>query len=165
MMQSNEIPRLSNRARGLSSKMLMLPFDKTYEGHEQFDLLDVLKAEIEGISRWCVQGAINLTHDEEWPVPTRSAEDIQDFHLANNPFDYFLTARFKKNPTGRVSNDVIRAQWYEWVKANKIKTHISDNMIPVKIRQESSWDIGRQKSGGTRYLSGLSLKKSRSTEV
>lgn len=165
MMQSNEIPRLSNRARGLSSKMLMLPFDKTFEGHEQFDLLDVLKGEIAGIARWCVQGAINLTADEQWPLPERSEEDILDFHLQNNPFDYFLEARFKKNLLGKVSNDVVRAQWYDWVKRNRIKDHIPKNMIPVRVRQESSWDIGRSKSDGTRYLTGLSLKKDRSDEV
>ena len=165
MMQSNEIPRLHNRARGLSSKMLMLPFDKTFEGHEQFNLLDVLKEEIEGIACWCVQGAINLTGDEQWPLPDRSAEDILDFHLQNNPFDYFLEARFKKSVKGRVTNDVVRAQWYDWVKRNNIKEHISKNMIPVKVRQESSWDIGRQKVSGTRFLTGLSLRKERSDEV
>lgn len=42
MVQANEIPKLPNKGRGLSSKMLVLPFDVTFEGREDFDLMEVL---------------------------------------------------------------------------------------------------------------------------
>jgi len=166
MMQSNEIPVLPNKGRGLSGKMLVLPFEVSFEGKEDLDLEGMLEKELEGIAAWAVAGAHRLENSrasERWPVPTASGRAVQMYHLQNNPFDSFLEARFVKRKDGFVSNGMIRNQWEAWIKANKIRMHVASNMLPMKIVQGSSWDIRQtrlaESQGHERGIEGLSLRK------
>jgi phage/plasmid-associated DNA primase len=141
-MQSNEIPVLPNKGRGLSGKMLVLPFEVSFEGKEDLDLEAELDRELEGIAAWCVMGAHRLENSraaERWPVPAAAERAVHMYHLQNNPFDAFLEARFVQRKEGFVSNGIVRAQWEAWTKANKIRMHVANNMLPMKIAQGSSW--------------------------
>ena len=100
LMQSNEIPVLPNKGRGLSGKMLVLPFEVSFEGKEDFELEEVLESELEGIAVWAVEGAFKLekaARDEKWPTPEAAEGAMRLYHLQNNPLDSFLGARFHKN--------------------------------------------------------------------
>jgi hypothetical protein len=85
------------------------------------------------------------------------------YHLQNNPFDAFLEARFVKVPGGFVSNTILRAQWDAWVKANRIRMHVSMNLLPMKVVQGSSWDVRQTRlseaHGHERGIEGLGLRK------
>ena len=166
MMQSNEIPVLPNKGRGLSGKMLVLPFDVSFEGREDLDLDAELESELEGIAVWAVRGACRLEGSkglDRWPVPVESGKAVQMYHLQNNPFDAFLEARFVRRKDGFVSNGMVRAQWDAWVKANRIRMHVASNMLPVKIVQGSSWDIRQMRlsesQGHERGIEGMGLRK------
>lgn len=169
-VQSNEIPQLPNKGRGLSGKMLVLPFDRSFEGKEQHNLMDVLKGELAGIAAWALRGAIKLeaAPDGEKFTPTDSGKAVvRDYHLANNPFDYFLEARFVRNKEGAVANDLVRREWKDWCKSNNVRLHVADNQLLMKIVAESSWDLSRIRKGaeGTRVLAGLSLKKDQEDDL
>lgn len=162
IIQANEIPRLPNKGRGLSSKMLVLPFDVSFEGHEDPYLIDKLSRELEGIAAWAVQGAIDLeAEDDKFPLPSRSGDTIQMYHLQNNPFDYFLEERFMRNDTGFVATDLLWMQWKDWLNKNSIRNlHVSRNQLSIKIETQSSWTLYRHRPhGGKRGLKGLSLRK------
>lgn len=162
-MLSNLIPRLPNKGRGLSSKMLVLPFMKSFEGREDFELDKKLKEEVEGIARWALEGALKLEKEEradrKFVTPKEGMEVIRKYHLHNNPFDAFLEARFRKNDKGFVATKIIWRQWYDWLKVNNVKIHVAKNMIVPKLEEETTWDLGRyrQPNGGVRGLKGLSL--------
>lgn len=166
IMQSNEIPMLPNKGRGLSGKMLVLPFEVSFEGKEDLDLDAELSKELAGIAVWAVKGANRLENSraaERWPVPKAGERAVQMYHLQNNPFDSFLEARFVRKPGGFVSNGIVRAQWDAWVKANKVKLHVASNMLPMKVVQGSSWDLRQvrlsESQGHERGISGLGLRK------
>ncbi len=46
----NELPRLSDSSAAMRSRLLLLPYFNTYEGQEDFGLLDRLLTEIPGIT-------------------------------------------------------------------------------------------------------------------
>ncbi len=163
IVQANEIPSLPNKGRGLSSKMLVLPFDVSFEGHEDPYLIDKLLGELEGIAAWAVQGAIDLEAEEnKFPLPSRASDTIQMYHLQNNPFDYFLEERFIRRESGFVATDLLWLQWNNWLKTNSIKNlHVARNQLSIKIETQSSWEVNRHRPhGGKRGLKGLSLRKS-----
>jgi phage/plasmid-associated DNA primase len=169
-VQSNEIPQLPNKGRGLSGKMLVLPFEKSFEGKEQHNLMDVLRGELAGIAVWALKGAIKLEgagDAEKFPPTDGGLRVVKDYHLANNPFDYFLEARFVKNKGGFVANELVKREWKDWCKSNNVKMHVADNQLLVKIVAESSWDLSRIRKGaeGTRALGGLSLKKDKEDDL
>ena len=164
MMQTNEIPKLPNKGQGLSSKMLLLPFDVSFHGKEDERLIHKLREELPGIAAWAVQGALKCenaqTSAERFPVPERSADAVRLYLQTNNPFDSFLEARFVQNDNGFVATEMIWKQWEDWVERNKVRgMHISRNQITVKIEQESSWNLRRYRPcGGKRGLKGMVLR-------
>jgi len=95
---SNEIPHLPNKGRGMSSKMLVLPFEVSFEGREDPDLLEDLMRELPGIARWVVEGARKLEAvkrgEERWPLTMRGKRVVEQYSLLNNVFDAFVQARF-----------------------------------------------------------------------
>ena len=169
-VQANEIPQLPNKGRGLSAKMLVLPFERSFEGKEQHDLMDVLKEELAGIAAWVLRGAVALeaaADDEKFPPTEGGVRAVRDYHLANNPFDYFLEARFVKNKTGFVANELVRREWKDWCRANNVKMHVADNFLVRRLTTESSWDLSKIRKGseGPRGIGGLSLKKDKEDEI
>ena len=171
MMQTNEIPRLPNKGQGLSSKMLVLPFDVSFHGKEDERLIHKLRQELPGIAAWAVQGALEVenspTSKERFVVPCRSRDAIRLYLETNNPFDSFLHARFVRNEKGFVATEVVWNQWLDWVEKNKVRgQNISRNQITVKIEQESSWNVQRfRPSGGKRGLKGMVLRTKYDDEV
>lgn len=166
MLQSNEIPVLPNKGRGLSGKMLVLPFEVSFEGKEDLGLEDDLEAEMQGIAVWAVRAGNRLLNSESsarWPVPAASAEAVRLYHLQNNPFDSFLEARFIRRKDGFVANEVLKGQWEDWIDANKIRIHVPNNMLYVRICQESSWGLRQvrtsENQGHERGIVGLSLRR------
>jgi putative DNA primase/helicase len=171
MLQSNEIPVLPNKGRGLSGKMLVLPFEVSFEGKEDLYLEDKLEAEMQGIAMWAARGAQRLLGseiNERWPIPAAAQDAVRLYHLQNNPFDSFLHARFVQRKDGFVANEVLREQWDDWLESNRIRLHVPANMLFVRICQESSWGLRQtrlpESQGHERGIVGLSLSRTQNDE-
>jgi putative DNA primase/helicase len=161
MVQANEVPRLPNRGQGLSSKMLMLPFEQSFLGREQWDLSDRLDEELPGIAAWAAGGARDLLEsDGRWAVPRGAAEAMDVFRRATGPYEAFLEDRFLKREAGWVSYKQIWKEWESWAKANKVVTRTSKNWLPLKLREETSWVLTEYRPhGGGRGFRGLTMRK------
>lgn len=166
IVQANEIPKLPNKGRGLSSKMLVLPFDVTFEGREDFDLIDTLNEELQGIASWAVQGAHRLENEKDarlrFPMPERAADSVKLYHIQNNPFDHFLEERFMKNQKGFVATEMVWQQWIDWLETNGVRgVHVARNQIALQIETQSSWNVSRHRpsADSKRGLRGLSLRR------
>jgi putative DNA primase/helicase len=174
-VSANEIPNLPNKGMGLSGKMLVLPFDVSFLNREEYDLEGRLRAELPGIARWAMEGALALEQekgwDGKWPTPRKAEEVRRLYHLQNNFIDAFLEARFVKvavepgDPAskGFVPSHMVRTEFEAWKKENKITTDrlkIPYNMLMLRIEQESTWGVFRYRTPTqTRGLKGLSLRR------
>ena len=56
----NELPRLPDASAALRSRMLLIPFEVSFEGREDHDLQGRLLAEIPGITNWALEGLGDL---------------------------------------------------------------------------------------------------------
>lgn len=163
IVQSNEIPQLPNQGQGLSGKMVALPFQVSFVGREQMDLMRVLMGELPGIAAWVARGAMSLEAEEDsakkWPMPAGTQEILDIYHLTNNPFDTFLEEFFVKDRTGFVSSTDLLAMWDLWAARHNVKLGIYTPHLPWKLETESSWDVRASRKGnGPRGLGGLSVK-------
>jgi putative DNA primase/helicase len=164
MVQSNEIPRLPNKGQGLSSKMLLLPFEVSFLKQSDERLIDKLRKELPGIAAWAVEGALKVEAETDtkarFPMPESSEEAIRLYLYTNNPFDSFLGARFIQADDGFVATEMIWRQWEHWIDRNKVRgMHVSRNQLTVKLEQESTWNLRRYRpSGGQRGMRGLRLR-------
>jgi putative DNA primase/helicase len=164
MMESNQIPKLPNTAKGLSVKMLVLPFRVSFANKEDVTLIDKLEDELPGIAAWAVQGAVALEAEEDvaakWPVPTHAENVVREFHISNNPFDAFLEARYMERAEGFADTKTLKKQWHHWLRSNKVRTHVSDNFLAMRLVEQSSWKLERCRNNrGLRGIRGMSLRK------
>lgn len=172
-MASNLMPDLPDQGRGLTGKMLVLPFLTSFVGKEDPDLEAKLRKELPGIARWAVEGAVALEgagSGERWPVPKGAAEFSERMGTMGNTFEGFLKARFVRRDEGFVTNEMLRRQWRDYLKKNKIKMDVPDNQLSMRIETETSWGLSRGKTWageqrGKKGLKGLSVRKEHDDEV
>ena len=171
ILLSNEIPVLPNKGRGLSSKMLVLPFRVSFRDREDFVLPETLKGEIAGIAAWAVRGAMRLEAETDpsrkFVMPEGARERIRAYYIQNHAMDAFLEARFTENPEGFVGSELLWKQFCDWRGRNNVAMKMSRNMLNAELEQKSSWPIqrGRLGSGGKRGMRGLSLRREFDDEI
>ena len=146
--------------------MLVLPFDVTFEGREDFDLMEVLMGELPGIAKWALEGASKLENETDsrkrFPMPDRAQDSIKLYHIQNNPFDHFLEERFIRNPKGFVATEMVWNHWVDWLETNGVRgVHVPRNQIALQIETQSSWNVSRYRpsADSKRGLRGMSLRR------
>lgn len=163
VVQSNEIPKLPNRGQGLASKMLVLPFTRSFLGKEDLGLATKLEAELPGIAVWALKGAQRLLGEADsaarWPVPRAAEDAVERFSVLNAPMQEFLDANFEACEGGFVSTTVLWARWQEWKKTNGLRDELTQAKLLHRVVEESSWMLQRARLGSDRLrgLRGLRL--------
>lgn len=166
VMVSNVMPELPNEGAGLSQKMLVLPFETVFRGEEGEDLRleEKLRAELEGVSWWALEGAQEVEREgakKRWPVPMAALEVMREFRLKNNAADAFLEARCIRGEGGFVSQELLWREWEEWRRGVGMRLEVPRNGLATFLCQKGSWGLVkyRKAGGGPRGLKGLSLAK------
>jgi putative DNA primase/helicase len=164
VVQSNEIPRLSNRGQGLASKMLVLPFSNSFLGKEDLDLGEKLANELQGIAVWALVGAKELLDEADsgklWPVPTLAEDVLGRFQSLNNPVHDFLEAHFEEKEDGFVSTVNVWGLWKVWKMKVGYRDEVSQAQLVHRLVEEGAWKLSRARLGDDRIrgIKGLSIQ-------
>lgn len=166
ILVANEMPKLPNKGRGLSSKLVPLLYPHSFVGKEDEGLIGQLRGELDGIVEWCVEGARELVRagpGERWPLPKSSEGALGTFQVVGNLWQSFLEARFVRREGAFVSNERVRTMWRDFARENRVREHVSDNFVPLRIEEHNSWGVRRFREspsqGGRRGLLGLTVKR------
>lgn len=162
MIQANMIPKLPNQGQGLSTKMLVLPFTKSWAGREEFGLRERLMGEMAGIAAWAMEGARRLeeTGGRVWPRPTQAVEVEKRFRTEHNPLEAFLEARCVAQAGGFVPGSVLWHAWCDWVQVNGLRVSVPRNKLMERLETETTWRVKRHRKrvtrdGGEELVRGL----------
>jgi len=165
LMQSNQMPKLPDQGEGLSSKMLVLPYSRSYLNKEEFDLEERLWEERGPIVRRWLEAAMRLEMEKspeaKWPKPEGSQEVMERFLTKNSPVQQFLKDEFKQVEGGRVETEAVRTRWREWCEKKELSPMpLAPNAVVAKILEEGMWGLKRFRSSetGTRYLMGMVMQ-------
>lgn len=122
VLVGNEIPNLPDRGAGLTDKMVLVPFMRSWLGAENWDLENQVLGEIQGIAAWALRGAGELRAERDptkkWPVPNSAKGTLVDIANQLRPLEAFLEEHFDRCPTGWVPNRVIRTKFEQWAREN-----------------------------------------------
>jgi putative DNA primase/helicase len=180
MVQSNLMPKLPNEGGGIGTKMLVLPFTVSFREGDgtflpDFGLRDKLRAEMAGIARWALQGAVELeaAGGLGWPEPDAAERIRTGFRIKNNPLDAFLEARFVRKEDGFVTSEALWGEWVKWKKENEVKMQIGRNFLALRLEEESTWKIERSRKRivvdgeeqQVRGMRGLGIRREQCDEV
>jgi hypothetical protein len=170
MMSGHEIPTLSNKARGLSGKLLPLANNRSWLGKEDFGLEDRLVGrELQGIAARWVRGAQRLEQERDpsrkWVLPGRSKELVRHFELENNPAQGFLEECFVSKEDGWVPVEWVWTLWMDWRRRNKIRGVEAPRRQQFArwLESEGAWQlmVGVQPGAGSKeeVMWGLSVRR------
>jgi len=164
VLVGNELPQLPNKGRGLSSKMVPINFDSSFEGKEDFFLADKLRGELAGIAAWIAKGAVELIAEpdskKKFPLTEGGLFAMEKYHMLNNPADTFLNWAFVKNKDRFVSSELVWGLYEQfmeqmkWQKMSRIKFN-------GWLESTNSWGVRkyREAGGGKNGFKGLALKE------
>lgn len=170
-LSSNEIPVLPNKGEGLSSKMVLIPFDRSFLGKEEYGLDKRLIGESPGIMRRLLEAAIRLEREPDpalkWTMPTIASRDVRIYELTNNAAQGFLESRFITDTNGFVETAILWSEFLKWKNENHVNLRIPKTQLTTWLRDECgrNWHLtpGRRNTGGV-GLWGLRMAKTK-TEV
>jgi hypothetical protein len=165
ILQSNEIPTLEDRAGGLSSKMVLVPFGVSFLNRENVDLGRQLRGELDGIARWALEGARGV---QKWvigdpgrfPMLQAAQDAVDDYVEAVNPFNRFLDEHFVAEERGWVASSVIWERWAAWVRGRRDRPSVNRHTFTRKLIEGCNWRLVRSRRGpsGDRGLAGLKMR-------
>jgi P4 family phage/plasmid primase-like protien len=165
ILQSNEIPTLEDRAGGLSSKMVLVPFSVSFLDRENTQLVHQLRGEMDGIAQWALEGARRVVTAPVVGVPRfpmlRVAQDaVDDYLLAVNPFNRFLETYFTQEAQAWVSFDMVWSKWRQWARTETTSPGVTMYTLTRKLLEGSNWRLtrNRRRRGTVRGFLGMRLR-------
>lgn len=116
VLVSNELPRLRDSSRALSSRLIILRFTRSFFGREDVTLFQKLKGELPGILLWAFEGWRRLRH-RGWFVQPGSARDLlESMDEMASPVATFLDERCVLEPGAMVASSVLFDAWRDWCR-------------------------------------------------
>lgn len=119
-MAGNEFLDLPDHANALLRRLLLLEFNETFVGREDFGLERKLKSEIAGIAVWALEGLQNLRKNNSFSMPQSSKEASGEWRLATNPLAAFVEECCDLDQ-GEVGKTELYDAWSSWSGERRIR--------------------------------------------
>ena len=114
----NEIPRLSDSSAAMRSRLLVIPFFNSYEGKEDFGLVDRLLTEIPGITNWALAGLRLLRKVGRFQNPSAGDKILRDFVYLSSPVQAFLDECCEVGTEKEAKRNDLQLAWHVWCNDN-----------------------------------------------
>lgn len=156
----NELPRLPDASAALRSRMLLIPFNRTFEGKEDLGLLDRLRLEVPGITNWALAGLRQLQEAGKLVQPKAGQDILDDFVRLSSPVQAFVDDCCEVGGDYIVPTSDLREAWKWWCAENGHEPG-STNTFINKLRTAVQVERVRHRSGlsrtQARFYSGIRL--------
>ena len=114
----NELPHFNDSSGALASRLLVLPFKRSFEGCENRDLEKLLNGEASGIANWCLGGLLRLRQQGGFNKPVASQEIINSYRHLVSPIFTFLEEICEVGLGKRVSCSALFKAYCQWSQSN-----------------------------------------------
>lgn len=90
VLVANDLPRFVDSADALFNRYNTLPFNVSFAGREDVNLLKKLRRELPGIFNWAIEGLKLLVENGKFIVPAAGQEKAEELKIYNNPLGTFV---------------------------------------------------------------------------
>jgi putative DNA primase/helicase len=111
VLTTNQMPKFEGSDRALGARLQICPWDVTFAGREDEDLLDRLKAEGEGILAWLVTGAVDYLSGTGLRPPEAVREMTAEERTEHDVVGRWLKEHLIESPGMRVYTDWLYDQF------------------------------------------------------
>jgi putative DNA primase/helicase len=114
MIVSNELPRLTDASRAMSSRLLLLCLKKSFLGREDHNLMNKLVPELPGILVWALAGLRRLRERGHFIQPKASQEMVQVMEDLASPISAFVHETCEIEAGAEVAARSLYQYWAQW---------------------------------------------------
>jgi putative DNA primase/helicase len=125
IMAGNTFPNFGLHANALRRRLLVLPFNKSFEDVADPNLLAKLIAELPGILNWSLQGLASLSAAGKFIEPAASLDALADILNSGDPVRSFVTDDCDLGAAFSVNKDELFAGYLLHCKVNGVKMPLS----------------------------------------
>lgn len=152
---TNHMPHTRDFSPALFRRAVIVPFNRTFQTHEQDPLLsDKLKAELPGILN-LVLDAYAQALTTGFTEPASSAVAKQDWRLEADQVAQFVAERCDRDPNAETGIDDIYRAYKPWADGEGVSRTLGKKGVRARL---TSLGFGDRRSATQRYVTGLKLK-------
>lgn len=107
LLISNRMPNFGTNTDALAARLLIVPFDVSFEGREDFELDAKLRAELPSILNWGLDGLDTLKRRGRFVEPEDSKVSKRNLLLQSNPVHGFVAECCKVEAGAETDKDVL----------------------------------------------------------
>jgi len=161
-LAANHVPRLFDDSGALAGRLLVLPFEVTFENREDPGLLGKLTAELEGIAVWALRGLARLNANGRFTHATASDADVQLIDESYSPLKLFISARCRLGTDGVITAADLYDVYRAWA-VNEQEERILSRKVFVSSFKDATRGRGckygphRTESGVFRGFKGVTV--------
>ena len=150
----NQLPRVNDTSHGFFRRVLLLPFNRVIQPHEQDrDLVRKLHEERAGIFVWALEGLQRLLKNDDFTKVPSSLSALEEFKQENNPVELFFRDIILLDENGKVrpGGKVLIADIYQLYRDYCSATGCIPLGLPRLGRELTGLGVTVLKSNGKRY--------------
>jgi putative DNA primase/helicase len=123
MIATNALPRFNDKTLGVWRRILLVPFDKTFDEKQQNKNLaqEIAKKELSAVFDWALEGLRSLNRNKGFVSPSRNQDLLEEYRCDSDPTRAFLKECFTASPNaqeGSLACSEVYAQYQQWCQAN-----------------------------------------------
>lgn len=115
---ANELPHIADKTHGFYDRLIIIPYNVSFAGREDFALKDKLEAEISGILNWALIGRKRLYERGKFTDTDEMKQLIQELKTQNNPLESYVSDHIRFHDDAVTTKKVVYAHYREWCKDN-----------------------------------------------
>ena len=122
----NKLPVVVDTSDGFWRRLLVVPFNRSFELHErQRDLVSRLLEELPGIFNWTMQGLQRLMVNGQFSIPQQVIKKTVEYQDESNTVKMFVEERCTQNDLASVASSALYVAYTLWCRNNGYKSYSS----------------------------------------
>jgi len=158
----NRIPRVQDTSYGFYRRLLIVPFERTFEGTEaDRTLANKLTTELDGIFCWALEGLDRLLTEDSFTIPEVSEEMLAEYKRINNPLLPFVQERCSLDTSRSMAKDDLYEEYKKYCENYGYHALAYGNFFKELYAQYPTLNPGRlgPRADRGQYVKGIFTSK------
>lgn len=159
-MASNGFLDVSDHYGAMLRRLLIIQFNRSFKGREDYQLPKKLAAETQGITNWALEGLRRLRTNETFTTPASMNEAMEEWRRGASPLASFLIECCDELPTLSVGKRELFDAWSAWAGDHRVflpnfqrfMEWLRSNTSAVTVEAERFVGIGLKEWAAKKYL-------------
>jgi len=137
-MATNELPAMPDHSGAMQARLLILNFNQSFYGREDFDLKRRLVKQAPGTLLWFLKGLKRLRENGGFTIPSATKQSLEDFRTTTSPTASFLEECCEQHPHHEINKTEMYDAWIAWSQERGMR-HMGKGRFSERLRQNATY--------------------------